>query len=340
MVYNIIIKICRNCGVNKMELKPKMTSQELVNKMKNEKGIRFKHISEQDAIIFLSERNNYFRIASYRKNYDKHISGVNIGKYIDLDFAYLSELATIDMHLRLLVIKMCLDIEHCLKVKLLSAITANSTEDGYDIVRVFLKKNHFVLRDIYHKRKSTYVEELIRHYFKFDTISEDSQLDYINGDDINCPVWAFMEIIGFGEFLRFYDFYYSEYPDKNNKITNGTLNAVKSLRNACAHNNCVIYNLRKAGTHPTREVTQFIGNIKTISQEERKTNLKSRPVFEITSLLCLYDKVAFDTIKLHRYKELNTLVNERMLKHKNYFKNQPIICSAYNFLKKTVDFLL
>ena len=25
---------------------------------------------------------------------------------------------------------------------------------------------------------------------------------------------------------------------------------------------------------------------------------------------------------------------------KNYFKNQPIICSAYNFLKKTVDFLL
>ena len=323
-----------------MNFKPMMTSQELIDKMKNEKGIKFEYMSEEDAIIFLSERNNYFRIASYRKNYDKHISGVNIGKYIDLDFAYLSELATIDMHLRLLVIKMCLDIEHCLKVKLLSAITANSTEDGYDIVRVFLKKNHFVLRDIYYKRKSTYVEELIRHYFKFDTISEDSQLDYISKDDINCPVWAFMEIIGFGEFLRFYDFYYSEYPDKNNKITNGTLNAVKSLRNACAHNNCVIYNLRKAGTHPTREVTQFIGNIKTISQEERKTNLKSRPVFEITSLLCLYDKVAFDTIKLHRYKELNTLVNERMVKHKNYFKNQPIICSAYNFLKKTVDFLL
>ena len=67
MVYNIIIKICRNCGVNKMELKPKMTSQELVNKMKNEKGIRFKHISEQDAIIFLSERNNYFLALNYNK---------------------------------------------------------------------------------------------------------------------------------------------------------------------------------------------------------------------------------------------------------------------------------
>lgn len=323
-----------------MNFKPMMTSQELVDKMKNEKGIKFEYMSEEDAIIFLSERNNYFRIASYRKNYDKHISGVNAGKYIDLDFAYLSELATIDMHLRLIIINMCLDIEHCLKVKLLSAITANSAEDGYDIVRVFLKKNHIVLRDIYHKRKSTYVEELIRYYFNFNEISDDSQLDYISKDDINCPVWAFMEIIGFGEFLRFYDFYYSEYPDKNNKITNGTLNAVKSLRNACAHNNCIIYNLRKSGTHPTREVTQFIGNIKTISQEKRKTNLKSRPVFEITSLLCLYDKVAFDTIKLHRYKELNTLVNERMVKHKNYFKNQPIICSAYNFLKKTVDFLL
>jgi len=123
-----------------MNFKPMMTSQELVDKMKNEKGIKFEYMSEEDAIIFLSERNNYFRIASYRKNYDKHISGVNIGKYIDLDFAYLSELATIDMHLRLLVIKMCLDIEHCLKVKLLSAITANSAEDGYDIVKVFLIK--------------------------------------------------------------------------------------------------------------------------------------------------------------------------------------------------------
>lgn len=50
-----------------MNFKPMMTSQELVDKMKNEKGIKFEYMSEEDAIIFLSERNNYFRIASYRK---------------------------------------------------------------------------------------------------------------------------------------------------------------------------------------------------------------------------------------------------------------------------------
>ena len=102
--------------------KPKQTAQQLIAKMKNEKGISFKYTSESDAENYLANINNYLRTAAYRKNYQKHKKGINNDKYICLDFAYLQELSTIDMHFRFIVSKMCLDIEHDLKVKMLKDI--------------------------------------------------------------------------------------------------------------------------------------------------------------------------------------------------------------------------
>lgn len=320
-----------------MSNKPKMTNKDLVEKMKS-KGITFDVEGEESAIEYLTERNNYFRITSYRKNYDKRLFGENEGKYINLDFAYLSELAKIDMHLRFLVIKMCLDIEHFLKVQLLTDITENEDEDGYEIVNRFLTNNEYIKSDIFRKRQSTYVGDLINKYFNIEFRESNSKKIVFEKYEINCPVWAFMEIIGFGEFIKFYDFYYGNYSGRSrNKI--GVLNAVKSLRNACAHNNCIIHNLRKGYTKPPREISVFVSQINTISKWERVEKLKIRPLFEITSLIYLYDSTVPNSVKKHRYNELDILVNDRMLKHADFFKDQQIITASYNFLKKIVDFL-
>ncbi len=47
--------------------KPKHSAHELVCKMRDERGITFSNITEQDAEYYLSDINNYLRIASYRK---------------------------------------------------------------------------------------------------------------------------------------------------------------------------------------------------------------------------------------------------------------------------------
>ncbi len=111
--------------MNNKNIKPKQTAHQLIQKMNSEKGISFKYTSKSQAETYLTDVNNYLRTAAYRKNYQKHTKGINTGKYINLDFAYLQELSTIDMHFRFIISKMCLDIEHALKVQILKDIENN-----------------------------------------------------------------------------------------------------------------------------------------------------------------------------------------------------------------------
>ena len=221
--------------------KPKLSEEQLVAKMKNEKGITFEHMSEENAVDFLKKKNNYYRLAAYRKNYDKRLNGEYKDTYIGLDFAYLVDLSIIDMHLRNLTFQMCLDVEHDLKVQLLNDITHDHNEDGYNIVTDFINQNDYLIDEIYKKRFSTYVGDLINKFFTFETHKNTNNKDIIDDVDIRCPIWAFVEIISFGTFINLYDYYY----DLNALVQKQLLNPIKSLRNACAHNNCIINNLRR-----------------------------------------------------------------------------------------------
>lgn len=316
--------------------KPKLTSNELVTKMKNEKGITFDHISEQEAESFLKEKNNYYRLAAYRKNYDKRMVGPNKGTYIDLDFSYLVDLSIIDMHLRNIIFQMCLDVEHDLKVQLLNDITKDENEDGYEIVKDFINKNDYLKEEIFKKRFSTYVGDLINKFFTFETHKNANNKEVIDYLEVRCPIWAFVEIISFGAFINLYDYYY----DLNIPIPKQLLNPIKSLRNACAHNNCLINNLRRGSTRPTQIVTKFIAKIPEISRDERQKYLSVQPIFEFCSLLIVYNNVVSPNVKCHRYIELSNLINERMTKHSEYYQRQQLLCSTYNFIKKITDFLI
>jgi len=78
--------------------KHKATYHEMIDDMK-EKGIKFDLISEKSTIEYLRKNNYYFKLTAYRKNFEK-----KNGSYANLDFAYLVDLATIDAHLRYLIL--------------------------------------------------------------------------------------------------------------------------------------------------------------------------------------------------------------------------------------------
>lgn len=105
-----------------IKLKPLMKISEMIPYLKT-KNIKFELISEESAEKYLHDNNNYYSLTSYNNNFEKYmIDGVFVNKYIDLDFAYLKDLAIIDHRVRLLLFKMIIDIEHYLKKLVVTTI--------------------------------------------------------------------------------------------------------------------------------------------------------------------------------------------------------------------------
>ncbi len=307
-----------------------LTTNELITHMKS-KGITFNIISEDEAKTFLKENNYYMKLASYRENYPKYLSGNKMGQYINLDFAYLKELSTIDMHLRYLIIQMCLDLEHALKVSLIAHVENNPEEDGYELIRKFIgytnakghAQNEYILKKIRSHKSSDYCKDLIEKYYPF------------------FPVWVFVELISFGDLtylIAFYDKLYSD-PIVNNKF----MNTIRDMRNAAAHSNCLINKLFEPlnpGQQIDSIISTYIKTIRNISATARTKNLNYRFVYNFVILLYIYDQVIPNGIaKQRRHNELKELFNTRMTRHTDYFKSNNKITGVYNFVKKVVDSL-
>lgn len=305
-------------------MKKLLSIDELIEHMK-QKGITFKEVSESDAKEFLQKNNYYMKLAAYRANYEKCPSGKREGQYKKLDFGYLKELSTIDMYLRYIIIDMCLDIEHAIKVKLLNEITNNPEEDGYDIVRKFIATddNFRLLKRIRSHKSGEYCKDLIEKYYPY------------------FPVWVFVEIISFGDLLYFCSFYEDAY--KKKIINNALMNTVRDVRNAAAHSNCLLNKMTEKIDETKQvnsEISNFIGKMDNISKTSRVNNLKYKFANSFVTLLYVYDELMPEYSKNKRYKELQDFMNGRVVKNKSYFNSNSKIVGVYNFHKKVIDNLV
>ena len=318
--------------------KPKLTSKQLIQKMKNDKGIKFNLISEAEAEKYLLNSNNYLRTASYRKNYQKYTNGNNKGKYINLDFAYLKELSAIDFHFRSLVSKMCIDIEHDLKVKMLKEIENNVSIDGYGIVDTFLKSNQKIVGKLEGTINSPFTGDLIQKYFTISSTvnPKTGRTIYSITSYSDCPVWVLFELITFGDLIIFFEYYKTHY-STNIKLSKNVLNLVKSLRNASAHNNCIIACLNHKTSGTPAEISQKIASITTINTNQRQKKLSQRPTLEFVALLYAYDSIVSEKVKAKCIEELKSLVFVRMSRNKKFFSNNALIKSSYEFICKVVS---
>lgn len=302
-------------------MKKLLSVDELVEHMKL-KGITFNEISESEAKEFLQHNNYYMKLAAYRSNYEKCSVGKRVGQYKKLDFGYLKELSTIDMYLRYLIMEMCLDIEHAIKVKLIDDVTNNLSEDGYDIVRKFIAKddNLRILKNIRSHKSGEYCKDLIAKYYPY------------------FPIWVFVELISFGDLMYFCSFYKEIYGVQI--INNALMNTIRDLRNASAHSNCMLNKMIEkidCTKQVNNELSNFIKEMTNISKTSRVNNLNNKFTNSFITLLYIYDSLMTSDSKKKRYKQIKEFLDGRVVKNKRYFESNSKITGVYNFHKKVID---
>ena len=250
------------------------------------------------------------------------------GKYYKVEFAYIKELSTLDMYFRKTILNIALDVEHYLKVKLLNDISRNYEENGYNIVECFLKTFPYVKDKILLKSKNSTCEKLI-----------------INNID-RFAAWNIVEVLSFGDFINFYRCYYETYSyvynEQDSMINN--LMPVKFLRNAAAHNNCLLNTLRDNaynGFTLNKSVNSFITNLKICSRNVLYKKMGNRVMHDFVVLLYVFCKLTnrkeLCGSRNSTFSNLKSTIDERFTKHSDYFTNNALLISNYDFLKKVVD---
>lgn len=313
------------------ENKPKLSIIQQIELLK-QKGVCFEIYKEQDAYKFLQNNSYFFRLKEYL-----HIFKAPISKnYENIDFAHLVDLSTIDMHIRRFIIRLSLDIEHTLKTKIMRDFSS-SNDDGYEIVneflqnntytREFLEKNISKIKKLCDNNKDLYLpSQYILHKYKWDL-----------------AIWNFVEIVQFGSFLEFANCFYQRYKNLEfNSIKNSLFN-IKCLRNAAAHNNCLLSNLNDNIKNPQKQVVDEIFRRKIFKNKGSnyiKNNMKNRVVNDFVVAIFVYNAVCKSTkMKANCFNDLWELFTTRILQNARFYHKNKLVVRRYIFCLKLIKYM-
>lgn len=293
--------------------KTKVSTPKLYDSME-ERGITFKNHTKQQAISIMEHTNYYYKLSSFRKNFEKN----KAGKYINCDFENLIDLATIDMHVRNYLLQMSLSIEHFIKTEISRLITVSPIENGYDIVYE------------YEQKYADYFESTMK---KFENTRYQKEMLAKRGDDL--PIWVLMEHMDYTALCKLIDLYYRKY----NKVAslekaNNLMVSSRYIRNACAHNSTFILEW----FNPSHKIKNNPSGIKSTINVLQLTQFRTyAKVNDLVATFILLKSYASEGTLKHFY----TSGKDLLKRWKNYYtyENIPKVKIMYDILEKLVDFL-
>lgn len=301
-----------------MVSKPMYSFTQMVNYFKK-KGIKLNK-PDADIINALETRNYFYKLISFRKNFPKDTND----KYINLSFDMLSDISTLDMHLRYLLLKMCLDLEHKLKTLLLAEITNDPSQNGHSLV------DHFIVasNDPTKLKKNMLGSAAARK--SYNKPLYDKYKDHP-------PIWVVFETMSFGTLVEFVDFYIKLNPSTKYKFLENKLVYVKNIRNTAAHSSSLLNDIVSTDQieKPTPFVTSYV--YKKMTNKAGKKKLGNMRIHDLTMLYLIYNQlIPRGGMKTARRKELHEFYR-RAVQNKDFYTKHNQITSVFNyFIKLTV----
>lgn len=321
-VHEALMKIQNNL-MNKDHCRKykKLSFDKLYEELAENKGIKFTGFTKKEAIETLTDLNYYYKLTVYKRSFKRD---KETRKFIDLEFKTLCSIASVDMQLRYLFAEACMDIEHALKTYVISHITDNDEVDGFEIVNRFIHSttetnNPLTLDGILDNAKSS------THY----------QHNMYKIHKETPPIWVVMEMISFGDLVRFFKFYFKLYLPKDFDVNpmSSILMGVKNIRNMSMHNNPFLFDLSKGEVdHPNKYIKNYCSD-KSIGE----CFYKASKVNDTLSVFYAHHFfVKGEGSKKHRLKAFRNLIN-RTLKRFEYIDSSNDIMYYFNILSKVVD---
>ncbi|KEA45828.1 hypothetical protein CR66_05310 [Campylobacter mucosalis] len=315
--------------------KPKLSIAKQIEHLK-QKGIKFESYSEKEAYVFLQNNSYLFKAKAYLNTFKEKDSLGKTLEYKDLDFKHLVDLSTIDMHFRRFLVRLTLDLEHILKSKIMRDFN-NSPYNGYEIIADFLAQNSYA--DDFIKNQLNNINRRIEANKDLSAPTEFILKKYQR----DLAIWNFIEITQFGIFIEFANFFYEKHKNKEFDAIKHSLFNVKFLRNACAHNNCILANLKDNIRNPQRQSLDIIFGLKIFKKKDInfiKKQMMNRSINDFVTTVLVYDKICRSShMKYYCYSELYDLMIGRFLKNKDLYKKSKIIKRRYIFCLRILKFL-
>lgn len=307
--------------IQKAKTRGKLTIEEQVEYLKF-KGITFNYTNEFETKKYLNDNSYYYKVTAYRKNFSKNADG----EYNNVDFATLKDLATIDMHLRYLLLKLSLDVEHSIKTKLINLIT-ESDEDGYLIIEEYDK---YHLNNLIRKPGLT-EQEKQKKKTEFipaaQNIMKDSKsgyhMDLFNKHHDRPSIWVLIELMSYGSLANFIKFYVEKgkFGSKNLKDASDFIHYSKNIRDSAAHSRPILFNIIgpeqfRMIYNPKIKIKNYLLSL-GLSKPLVNKHIMNVKVHDLCTLIYLHDKyVTGSKARKERKKELvNLLKRVRREKH-------------------------
>ena len=317
-----------------IEVNPSLTELEKLVDDLEKRGVKFSLCSKEKAIEYLKEGEKRKRLPlvmyCFDLNSDKALKGI----FIDLDFEYLKDLYELDEEVRSCLFRILIIIEEYLITRIKKTLCVLSSERRMEIINEFLsedydgKNNDSNKRRIHNSIANREHDPIVHAILKKNNVE-------INQKIQNLPLDDFLELLTFGELIKFFEFYSKNYNLDDYRLSY-LLGDARKLRNAIAHGQLILCDLKKINKNYQSKYKLILFLKKHNLGKTSMTNkLKNPIVREITSTICIFNEfVDGENTRQFVKSIISDLFSFTLTRNKEYYDNNYLLRSTFFYFKR------